>query len=487
MTYLRGSLEKGNSVRGVNQKVPDAKMESKVTKESLPDAAATPRTVYVVFFSLLLDLLAFTMILPLLPSLLEYYRQHDTEGLYHRLSESIKFFQVAVGAPERYSSVLFGGFLGSMFSFLQFVASPIVGASVGCLRQEEDHDNLHDRCECLATEVYDIGIALSYLLWAVSSNFAIFVIARFVGGLSKGNISLAMAIITDVSNSKSRGKGMALVGIAFSLGFIVGPMIGAIFSRYSDKSTPDWFWVPAAFAMCLALADILFLAICLQETLPKKKRAKKVLISLSRALEYINPACLFKFDAVKNLSTKDLESLKRLGFIYFIYLFIYSGLEFTVTFLMYHKFSFTSIDQAKVFLTTGVHDTEGLYHRLSESIKFFQVAVGAPERYSSVLFGGFLGSMFSFLQFVASPIVGALSDVYGRKRIMIICMIGIALSYLLWAVSSNFAIFVIARFVGGLSKGNISLAMAIITDVSNSKSRGKGMALVGIAFSLGFI
>uniref|UniRef100_A0A7G3ASD1 Putative permease of the major facilitator superfamily protein n=1 Tax=Lutzomyia longipalpis TaxID=7200 RepID=A0A7G3ASD1_LUTLO len=199
-----------------------------------------------------------------------------------------------------------------------------------------------------------IGIALSYLFWAVSSNFAIFVIARFVGGLSKGNISLAMAIITDVSNSKSRGKGMALVGIAFSLGFIVGPMIGAIFSRYSDKSTPDWFWVPAAFAMCLALADILFLVICLQETLPKKKRAKKVLISLSRALEYINPACLFKFDAVKNLSTKDLESLKRLGFIYFIYLFIYSGLEFTVTFLMYHKFSFTSIDQAKVFLTTGV-------------------------------------------------------------------------------------------------------------------------------------
>uniref|UniRef100_A0A1B0D0Q8 Major facilitator superfamily (MFS) profile domain-containing protein n=1 Tax=Phlebotomus papatasi TaxID=29031 RepID=A0A1B0D0Q8_PHLPP len=198
------------------------------------------------------------------------------------------------------------------------------------------------------------GITLSYLLWAVSSNFAIFVIARFVGGLSKGNISLAMAIITDVSNSKSRGKGMALVGIAFSLGFIVGPMIGAIFSKYSDKSSPDWFWLPATFAMCLALADILFLGVFLQETLPKKKRAKKVLISLSRALEYINPTSLFKFDAVKNLSTKDLESLKRLGFIYFVYLFIYSGLEFTVTFLMYHKFGFTSIDQAKVFLTTGI-------------------------------------------------------------------------------------------------------------------------------------
>lgn len=48
------------------------------------------------------------------------------------------------------------------------------------------------------------------------------------------------------------------------------------------------------------------------------------------------------------------RALRRIGLIYFLYLFIYSGLEFTVTFLMYHKFGFTSIDQAKMFLTTGV-------------------------------------------------------------------------------------------------------------------------------------
>lgn len=49
-----------------------------------------------------------------------------------------------------------------------------------------------------------------------------------------------------------------------------------------------------------------------------------------------------------------MHSLKQIGFIYFVYLFIYSGLEFTVTFLMFHKFGFTSIDQAKMFVTTGV-------------------------------------------------------------------------------------------------------------------------------------
>lgn len=83
--------------------------------------------IYVVFVSLLFDLLAFTIILPLLPSLLEYYRINDSSGLYNVLTQRIHWFQQLLGAPERFTSVLFGGFLGSMFSFLQFVASPIVG------------------------------------------------------------------------------------------------------------------------------------------------------------------------------------------------------------------------------------------------------------------------------------------------------------------------------------------------------------------------
>lgn len=62
----------------------------------------------------------------------------------------------------------------------------------------------------------------------------------------------------------------------------------------------------------------------------------------------------FSFDAVKNLQKEELFRAKRIGRIYFIYLFIYSGLEFTITFLMYHKLGYTSLDQAKMFVTTGV-------------------------------------------------------------------------------------------------------------------------------------
>lgn len=328
----------------VNGTVQYGKAES--TKHGkLPEETNANRSnpiVYIVFISLLLDLLAFTMILPLFPSLLEYYRTNDKHGLYQSLSNSIKYFQQLVGAPDKYNSVLFGGFLGSMFSFLQFLTSPIVGGL----------SDVYGRKPMML--LCATGISLSYLLWAFSNNFALFVLARFVGGLSKGNISLSMAVITDVSNAKNRAKGMALVGIAFSLGFIIGPMIGAIFAMTSDKGSGSWFWLPAMFAMSLSVADLLFLVVCLKETLPKEKRASNIATSVAQAFDFINISSIFRFAAVKNVKQADVYILRHLGFIHFIYLFIYSGLEFTVTFLMYHKFDCTSIDQARMFLTTGV-------------------------------------------------------------------------------------------------------------------------------------
>lgn len=113
-----------------NENVMKTSKNDKAAGKNSADAnGATPATdpvVYIVFASLLLDLLAFTIILPLLPSILESYRQND-DGVYVQLAAQVKYFQVLVGAPEKYSSVLFGGFLGSMFSFLQFVVSPIMG------------------------------------------------------------------------------------------------------------------------------------------------------------------------------------------------------------------------------------------------------------------------------------------------------------------------------------------------------------------------
>lgn len=80
-----------------------------------------------------------------------------------------------------------------------------------------------------------------------------------------------MSIITDVSSVRNRGRSMALVGIAFSLGFIVGPMIGAMFTIFSNTTASGgaWFVQPSLLALGLALGDVLLLIFFLRETLPK--------------------------------------------------------------------------------------------------------------------------------------------------------------------------------------------------------------------------
>ncbi|XP_025075731.1 major facilitator superfamily domain-containing protein 10 [Pogonomyrmex barbatus] len=301
-------------------------------------------TVRVIFISLLLDLLAFTMILPLLPALLDHYKEIENgQGLYSTILSHMKSVQVFFDAPDKVSTVLYGGFLGSMYSFLQFLGSPIIGAL------SDIYGRKPLMLLCLA------GISFSYLLWALSMDFSIFILARFVGGISKGNISLSMAIISDVTSPKSRGKAMALVGIAFSIGFVVGPMIGAYFAWISSGNREGtWYVIPALFALSLALSDLFFVAYYLKESLSLKHRAATLAKGLSGAISYINPIDLFQFNGVLNLSQQDQRDLKILGRAYFIYLFIYSGLEFTLTFLTHHTFGFTSMQQGWMFLGIGL-------------------------------------------------------------------------------------------------------------------------------------
>ncbi|XP_059175618.1 major facilitator superfamily domain-containing protein 10-like [Physella acuta] len=298
---------------------------------------------YTVFVSLILDLLAFTVILPLLPGLLEHYSNNDQTGLFSALKSGVSRFSLFVGAPDtpRWNSVLFGGLIGSLFSMLQFLTSPIIGAV----------SDVYGRRPMMLLSLF--GIALSYLLWALSNNFLMFVIARIVGGISKSNVSLATAIVTDVSTPQQRGKGMALIGIAFSIGFVFGPTIGAAFSiltKDSEASVPSL--TPALFSLCLSLIDIVYVYLYLPETLPASKRLSAKSL-LSHAAQYISPVALFKFSSVQNLSPSESSKVQKLGRIYFIFLFVYAGLEFTLPFLMHNRFHYSSMQQGKMFFYIG--------------------------------------------------------------------------------------------------------------------------------------
>jgi len=100
---------------------------------------------------------------------------------------------------------------------------------------------------------------------------------------------------------------------------------------------------------------------------------------------------------------------------------------------------------------------------------------------------GLLTAAYSFFQLIASPILGKLSDRYGRKKILMISQFGSAIGYLMLAFSNNLPLLFASRIIDGITGGNISIAQAYIADVTTKENRAKGMGMIGAAFGLGFI
>jgi len=100
---------------------------------------------------------------------------------------------------------------------------------------------------------------------------------------------------------------------------------------------------------------------------------------------------------------------------------------------------------------------------------------------------GLLGTSFSLMQFVFSPIWGRWSDKVGRKPIILLGLMGSCLSYLALALATSLPLIFFARIIGGIAGANIPTAQAYIADVTTPENRARGMGMVGAAFGLGFI
>jgi MFS transporter, DHA1 family, tetracycline resistance protein len=100
---------------------------------------------------------------------------------------------------------------------------------------------------------------------------------------------------------------------------------------------------------------------------------------------------------------------------------------------------------------------------------------------------GLLFASFSLSQFIAAPVLGDLSDRYGRRPVLIFSLLGTVVSFMLLAVAHSIALLFVARIVDGLSGGNITTARAYIADVTAVEDRAKAYGLIGAAFGLGFI
>lgn len=109
------------------------------------------------------------------------------------------------------------------------------------------------------------------------------------------------------------------------------------------------------------------------------------------------------------------------------------------------------------------------------------------ERYQADAFKiGLLTATYSLFQLIASPILGHLSDRYGRKKLLIISQIGSVIGYLLLAFAQSLPMLFLSRAIDGATGGNISIAQAYIADVTDRKNRARGMGFIGAAFGIGF-
>jgi len=106
---------------------------------------------------------------------------------------------------------------------------------------------------------------------------------------------------------------------------------------------------------------------------------------------------------------------------------------------------------------------------------------------SSPLMIGFLQAAYPLMQFLGAPILGRLSDRFGRKPILVISQIGTFAGFILLGFSNTLWLLFLSRIIDGLSGANISTAQAAITDSTNEKTRTQGLGLVGAAFGVGFV
>lgn len=279
--------------------------------------------------------ISFTFILPLFPKLLEFYRNlessQDSSSLLNRVLYGLNAYKTSFSRPisDRYDIVLLGGALGSLFSFLQAIASPIIGT-------------LSDRYGRRTALLWSMaGNIASVALWVAATDFRTFLASRVVGGLSEGNVQLATAMAADISDDKQRGATMALVGVCFSIAFTFGPALGAALANV-ETLVSNPFATAAGFSLFLIVLETGYLYFYLPETLPSSRTSPG------------------RNDTASKPGTQQQKVHQRtnshllLNFTHFIFILFFSGMEFSLPFMTYDLFAYTSSQSGKLLGFMGL-------------------------------------------------------------------------------------------------------------------------------------
>jgi DHA1 family tetracycline resistance protein-like MFS transporter len=187
------------------------------------------RAFTLLFLFVFMDVLGFSLILPLLP----YYAE-------------------AFGATAEVVGLLLGA-----NALTQLVGAPILGRL----------SDRYGRRPLLLTSI--AGTVVSFLMLGLARSLAMLFASRILDGFLGGNVSLAQAYITDVTDNKERAKGLGLIGAAFGLGFIIGPALGGTLAGDGNYA------LPALVASGLAFLNLLGVLFWLPESLPPEERERR--------------------------------------------------------------------------------------------------------------------------------------------------------------------------------------------------------------------
>jgi DHA1 family tetracycline resistance protein-like MFS transporter len=197
------------------------------------DTTPAPRRAAVafIFVTVLLDIVALGMVIPILPKLIEGFRGGDTA----RAAETLALF-------------------GTTWAVMQFFASPVIGSL---------SDHFGRRPVILMS---NFGLGLDYILMAWAPSLRWLFLGRLISGVTAASIPAAFAYIADVTTPEKRARSFGLIGAAFGLGFIVGPVLGGILSKGGPRLP---FWVAAV----LSLTNAMYGLFVLPESLATERRA----------------------------------------------------------------------------------------------------------------------------------------------------------------------------------------------------------------------
>jgi DHA1 family tetracycline resistance protein-like MFS transporter len=184
-----------------------------------------------IFITMLIDVIGWGIIIPVIPGLIEELIQGD-------ISEAAKI----------------GGWITFAYAITQFVFAPLIGSL----------SDQYGRRPIILISL--LGFTLDYILLALAPSIAWLFIGRIIAGITGASITTASAYIADISTIENRAKNFGMIGAAFGLGFIIGPVIGGLLGQYGAR-------VPFYAAAALCFLNFLYGYFILPESLPKEKRS----------------------------------------------------------------------------------------------------------------------------------------------------------------------------------------------------------------------